>query len=73
MEEYMVPSGGDWSVHKSAAVIASGVRSFTIENCVFWSLGGNALLVSDYARSTIVRRNEFVCASLPGGQIAGVE
>ena len=53
-------SGGDWSIHRSAAVYVEGAENFVIKNCTFDSPGGNALMLSNYIRSSVVEANEFV-------------
>lgn len=45
MEKYMVPSGGDWSVHRNGAVYLEGTVKATIERCTFDSPGGNGIFV----------------------------
>lgn len=60
LADYLVPSGGDWALHRGAAVRAEGVENFVVESSLFRSPGGNALLVGGYARNTVVSDNEFV-------------
>ena len=57
---YEVPSGGDWSVHRGAAVYIEGAESVLVQNCLFNAPGGNGLFLSNYIRYTVVEGNEFV-------------
>lgn len=43
MEEYTVPSGGDYSVSKTAAVVFSGTVNSTVDHSLFDGVGGNAV------------------------------
>ena len=60
MSTYEVPSGGDWTVHRGAAIFVEGAEHILVQNCVFDSPGGNGLLLSDYVRDAIIEGNEFV-------------
>jgi hypothetical protein len=59
MEQYTIPSCGDWSIYPGAALLMEGVESSTINNCAFDSLGGNAIFARGYVRYTNVTRNTF--------------
>lgn len=59
MGEYEVPSGGDWSMHRGGAVFAQGVSGLTVDGCHFHRLGGNGLMLSEYAFQTKILRSEF--------------
>ena len=58
--DYEVPSGGDWTVHREAALVAEGIEGFKISNCLFYSPGGNGLLLNNYVRGAVIEGNEFV-------------
>ena len=61
MEDYeATPSGGDWSIHRSGTIFVEGAKNFVIRNCTFDSPGGNALMLSNYIRDSVVEDNEFV-------------
>ena len=60
LSSYEVPSGGDWSVHRGAAVFIEGAENILIQNCLFDSPGGNGLFLSNYIRDAVVEGNEFV-------------
>ncbi len=59
LKDYEVPSGGDWAVHRQGGVFAEGVDGLTIKNCLFDSMGGNGLLLSNYIRRAVIDGNEF--------------
>lgn len=59
LQPYEVPSGGDYTVHRGGAVFAEGVYGFTVQQCVFDSLGGNGLFMSKYMRNAVVENNIF--------------
>ncbi|XP_057307631.1 uncharacterized protein LOC130645609 isoform X2 [Hydractinia symbiolongicarpus] len=59
LESYMVPSGGDWSVHRNGAVYIQSSEGVTVQGCTFDSPGGNGLFVSNYNRETIISHNLF--------------
>ena len=61
MKDYeATASGGDWSIHRSASVFVEGANKFIMRNCTFDSPGGNALMLSNYIRNSVVEDNEFV-------------
>ena len=60
LSSYEVPSGGDWSVHRGAAVFIEGAEHVLVQNCLFNSPGGNGLFLSNYVRDTVIEGNEFV-------------
>ncbi|KAH9251812.1 hypothetical protein BASA81_010255 [Batrachochytrium salamandrivorans] len=59
MDGHEVPSGGDWTVHRGAAVVFEGAEDSSVYGCQFRFLGGNGLLVSNYGRDLVVERNDF--------------
>jgi hypothetical protein len=54
-----MPSGGDWSVTRQAAVVLEDVRYIQVLNCSFRHLGGNGLLVSKRAQHVSLLYNVF--------------
>ncbi|KAH9262978.1 hypothetical protein BASA82_000001 [Batrachochytrium salamandrivorans] len=54
-----VPSGGDWTITRQAAVLLENVISTEVTNCQFRFLGGNGILVSRFARFVDIYRNDF--------------
>ena len=60
LSDYEVPSGGDWTVHREAALVVEGIEGVNISNCLFYSPGGNGLLLNNYVRGAVIEGNEFV-------------
>ena len=60
LEKYEVPSGGDWAIHRGGAVFVEGVDGFLLQNCLFFSPGGNGVFLSNYVRNAVIEGNEFV-------------
>eukprot|EP01051_Picozoa_sp_SAG22_P015732 SAG22_NODE_2100_length_3015_cov_2.342250_4_plen_271_part_00 len=56
---YVVPSPGDWSVHRGGAVMLEGSEGATIEGCKFVRLGANALGISGHVWDTEISGSEF--------------
>ena len=46
-------------MHRGGAVAVTGVEGMRVTNCHFDRLGGNAMLVSEYARDTRITGSEF--------------
>lgn len=59
LQPYEVPSGGDYTIHRGGAVYAEGIDGFTVQQCMFDSLGGNGLFMSNYMRNAVVESNVF--------------
>jgi hypothetical protein len=59
MDVHAVPSGGDWALERSAAVLAEGVEGLVVSGCAFSRIGGNALMLSGYARDSLLAGNSF--------------
>ena len=60
LKRYEVPSGGDWAIHRGGAIFAEGVDGLVVQNCLFFSPGGNGLFLSNYVRNAVIEGNEFV-------------
>lgn len=59
MEQWGVPSGGDWAVHRGGALLVEGAESVTVEECRFRRLDANAIFLAGYVRDCHVRDSEF--------------
>lgn len=59
MEVYDVPSGGDWAVHRNAALYVESAEAFVLEDCLFDQVGGNGLMFNGHVTDSVVQRNEF--------------
>jgi hypothetical protein len=77
MDAPEVPSGGDWSLLRQAAVRMAYISNATVSDCVFNGIGGNGIVISDTALSTNILSNEFVwvgsSAVLIVGTVAGID
>jgi len=60
MDPHSLPSGGDWSLERSAVVFLEGTENVTLSGCVFERVDGNAVLLSAYNRNASIVYNEFV-------------
>ena len=56
---YTVPSGGDYAVHRGAAVHLNGTANSTVDHCLFDAVGGSAVWLTDYNRGVRVTANEM--------------
>ena len=59
LQDYEVPSGGDWSVHKDGAIFIEGAEGTRVVGILFDSPGGNGVMITGYARGTVVSDSEF--------------
>jgi hypothetical protein len=60
MSDYMVPSGGDWSVHRGGTIYLTNTKNVTITHNLLTQLGSNGVAVIDYNEATSITLNEFV-------------
>jgi hypothetical protein len=60
LEQYEVPSGGDWSIHRGGAFFVEGAENVTVDNCSFNQTGGNAVFFSNHVTDSSVSNSEFV-------------
>jgi len=60
MRDYMVPSGGDWSVHRGGTMYLINTKNVTITHNLFTQLGSNGITLIDYNDATSIISNEFV-------------
>lgn len=59
MDPYEVPSPGDWSIRRDAAVFVENTEELKILHCRFLRTGGNAIFLSGHAKHTVIQENEF--------------
>ena len=59
MKPFAMPSGGDWSVRRDAAVVINGTEGSTVQGCSFFGIGGNAVLIDGYNRGATIAGNSF--------------
>ena len=60
MRDYMIPSGGDWSVHRGGTIYLTNTKNITISRNIFTQLGSNGIALIDYNDATTIILNEFV-------------
>jgi hypothetical protein len=59
-EQWEVPSGGDWALHRSGAIFLQGTENATVKAGTFKRLDGNAIMLNGYNRDATISQNEFV-------------
>ena len=59
LSSYEMPTGGDVSVHRGAAVVIGNTSNCTITDATFASVGGNGVLISGKNFNTRVAHSEF--------------
>ena len=72
MRLHEVPSGGDFSVHRGAAVFVTGSTSFTFTGSRLTQLGSNGVFLSGYNINASVVSNELTFLGQSGVMIVGV-
>ena len=60
MKDFMVPSGGDWSVHRGGTIYLTNTKNTTITHNLLTQLGSNSIILIDYNDATSITLNEFV-------------
>jgi hypothetical protein len=59
MDPHSIPSGGDWTLERSAVVFIEGAERISVIGNIFERIDGNAILLSGYVRNTTISYNEF--------------
>mmetsp|Transcript_13516 Transcript_13516/g.34497 ORF Transcript_13516/g.34497 Transcript_13516/m.34497 type:complete len:957 (-) Transcript_13516:26-2896(-) len=59
LDPHGLPSGGDWAIARSGAVLMEGTALCSIEDCVFSRLDGNGVFLSGFNQYTVIDSNEF--------------
>mmetsp|Transcript_50416 Transcript_50416/g.74769 ORF Transcript_50416/g.74769 Transcript_50416/m.74769 type:complete len:882 (+) Transcript_50416:102-2747(+) len=59
MDAHAVPSAGDWSLVRNAAVFLQGTEQVEFDRCAFDRLDGNALMLSGYNRNATIQNSDF--------------
>ena len=62
LQEYEKLLRGDWSIVRAGAVVLEGAEDCTVEDCLFDSLGGNGVFMSNYNRRNKVTGCKFTRA-----------
>lgn len=68
LEPHGVPSGGDWALERIGALFVENTEDAVVNNCTFWRLGGNAIMLSKYNNRSTIQNSDF--AWLGGSGIA---
>ena len=71
MRDHYIPSGGDWSIHKSGALVLRGTTNTVITDCRFTQLGSNGIAVVGYNMRTNITRSQFVWLGQSGIILVG--
>ena len=58
-EPHSLPSGGDWSISRTAALFFEGAESPLVAGCSFERMDGNVLFMSGYVRHANISFNSF--------------
>jgi hypothetical protein len=58
LDPHGMPSGGDWALQRSGAVLLQGTERVTVADCLFTRNDGNGVLLSLYNRNTTISGNE---------------
>lgn len=60
LDPHGVPSGGDWSLQRSAALFFEGTDRSVVERCVLHRLDGNAIMFSAFNQHANISHNTIV-------------
>jgi len=71
LEDWMVPSGGDWALRRAGAVTLRGTERATVVNCTFARTDGTAIHIDKYARNATIQGNEFVWLGMSAVTLMG--
>jgi hypothetical protein len=59
LEDWIVPSGGDWGLRRAAALHLAGTARATVDGCSFIRTDGNAIAISGWNRNATISSTEF--------------
>jgi len=54
-----MPSGGDWGLQRSGAVLIEGTEGVRVDGCGFVRVDGNGISLNNYNRNTSLTNNDF--------------
>jgi hypothetical protein len=49
----------DWTIYRGGAILLDGTENIRVTNCSFFSLGGNAILLSNYNKNDSIQHNDI--------------
>ena len=59
MDPHSVPSGGDWSLQRGAAIFFENTEKCTFQYNIVERVDGNGLMLSGYNRESVIQYNDF--------------
>eukprot|EP01052_Picozoa_sp_SAG31_P037610 SAG31_NODE_4885_length_2885_cov_3.044149_3_plen_133_part_00 len=59
LHPHAVPSGGDWTLSRTAALFFEGTEGLTLCNCTMERNDGNAVMLSGYNQHATLSHNEI--------------
>jgi hypothetical protein len=59
LEDWIVPSGGDWGLRRAGALHLAGTARATVDGCSFIRTDGNAIAISGWNRNATISSTEF--------------
>lgn len=57
LDEYSIPSFGDWAIVRNGAIYFNGAEHCVIEDCFIDAVGGNAIFADQYNRGLVIKDN----------------
>ena len=54
-----MPTGGDWALQRSGAVLLEGTEGAEVDSCLVTRVDGNGIFLSDYNRGAKIHNNEL--------------
>ena len=58
-DKHGMPSGGDWALQRSGAILLEGTEMATVDACLITRVDGNGVFLSNYNRNVTVSDCEF--------------
>ena len=59
LEDWIVPSGGDWGLRRAGALHFAGTARATVDGCSFIRTDGNSIALSGWNRNATISSSEF--------------
>ena len=59
LDDWLVPSGGDWALRRAGALHLEGTERATVTGCAFVRTDANAIAVVAYNRNATIEHSEF--------------
>lgn len=66
MEQFEVPSGGDWALHRGGCIFVDGAENIHISYNIFRNNGNNNIFFANHVTYSMIEYNEFVYGSDSG-------